>query len=218
MVIPDEKPRFRFGRLIVSRGWGQVWSRAKPGEVVEYDHRRVAARCARDAPSRVSAAPAEVQPSYGRPVAGPAGERPEGEQLIRRHVGLIDATAWEAPFPLHVERRDDLPCFDRMRYVRSEPGERVEDRVPDIFLAIVPVSVPESVRGVLRVDGQRDFARWREARIRHGVQDAVEERLLRMLAPLPIVPGPLEIVDGRTDVEVPSVVRLDGLARSGREI
>src|SRR2546425_5367541 len=92
MVIPDEKPRFRFGRLIVSRGWGQVWSRAKPGDVVEYDHRRVAARCARDAPSRVSAAPAEVQPSYGRPVAGPSGERPEGEQLFfffssrRRHT------------------------------------------------------------------------------------------------------------------------------------
>src|SRR5256885_4744476 len=138
---------------------GTVWSRAKPGEVVEYDHRRVAARCARDAPSRVSAAPAEVQPSYGRPVAGPSGERPEGEQLVRRHIGLIDAAAREAPLPLHVERRDDFPRFDRMGHVRSKARERLQDRIPDLFLAIVPISVPEAVRGVLRVDGQREFSR-----------------------------------------------------------
>src|SRR3989454_8415155 len=55
-------------------------------------------------------------------------------------------------------------------------------------------------------------------RSHHGVQDAVEERLLRRLAPLRIVPCALEVVDGRADVQVPFVVRLHGLTGSGREI
>src|SRR2546427_5320166 len=50
------------------------------------------------------------------------------------------------------------------------------------------------------------------------MQDAVEERFGRRPAPLRIVPGALEVVDGWADVQVPSVVRLERLAGSGREI
>src|SRR2546427_6535517 len=50
------------------------------------------------------------------------------------------------------------------------------------------------------------------------MQDAIEEWFGGRPAPLRIVPGPLEVVDGRADVQVPSVVRLDRLAGSGREI
>src|SRR5881296_862289 len=76
----------------------------KSGEVLEGDHRRIAARSPGDASSRMGAAATEVQSPHGRPVAGPSRHRSEGEQLVRGHVGLIDAATGEAPLPLHVER------------------------------------------------------------------------------------------------------------------
>src|SRR5438128_12249526 len=50
------------------------------------------------------------------------------------------------------------------------------------------------------------------------MQDAIEEWFGGRACPLRVVPGSLEVVDGSADVQVPSVVRLDRLARSGREI
>src|SRR5438445_355410 len=91
MAISDEKPRgFR--------------SRPKSGEVLEDDHRRVATWCPGDAAAGMRAAPAEVQPPNGRPIAGPSGYRSEGEQLVRGHVSLVDAAPREAPLSFHVER------------------------------------------------------------------------------------------------------------------
>src|SRR2546425_13134729 len=91
MAVSDEKPR-------------SIRSRAKSVEVLEDDHRRVVARCPCDAATGMRAAAAEVQPPDGRPIARPSGYRSEGEQLVRGHVGLVDAAAGEAPLPLHVER------------------------------------------------------------------------------------------------------------------
>src|SRR5213078_1912421 len=112
--------------------------------------------------SGMRAAPAEVQSGHRGPVRRPTGEWPEGEELVRGHVDLIDASAGQTPFPFHVEGREDLPPLDRMSEIRSERDEGLEDCVANFFLPIVPGPGPQPVRRVLRVHRQRGFARRRQ--------------------------------------------------------
>src|SRR5439155_1306328 len=107
-------------------------------EILEDHHGRVPTGGSGDAPSGMRAAPAEVQSGDRGPIGRPTGERPEGEELVRGHVDLIDASGGQTPFPFHVEGREDLSPLDRMSEIRSERGEGLEDRVADLLLPIVP--------------------------------------------------------------------------------
>src|SRR5205823_1390497 len=107
-------------------------------EILEDHHGRVPTGGSGDAPSWMRAAPAEVQSGDRGPIGRPTGERPEGEELVRGHVDLIDASAGQTPFPFHVEGRENLSPLNRMSEIRSERGEGLEDRVADLLLPIVP--------------------------------------------------------------------------------
>src|SRR5438046_8644482 len=91
-------------------------------EILKDHHGRVPPGGSGDAPSRMRAAPADVQSGDQGPIGRPTGERPEGEELVRGHVDLIDASAGQTPFPFHVEGREDLPPLDRMSGIWSERG------------------------------------------------------------------------------------------------
>src|SRR5207244_12997161 len=119
-----------------------------------------------------------------------------------------DAASGWATGTLHVERRTPLLLLDGVPDVRCERGQRLEDRVPDLLLPVVPRSAVQPIRRVLRVDGERDFAGRCETRVRHGVQDAIQERLPGRFTPFRVVPCALQVIDGRTDVDVASVVRV----------
>src|SRR5207237_9243253 len=71
---------------------------------------------------------------------------------------------------------------------------------------------------VLRVRRQRGFARRRQTGIRYRMEDAVQERFPRGLAPFRVVPGLLQVLDGRTDVDISAMMRLDRLPRPAREV
>src|SRR5437667_8107571 len=118
-------------------------------EILEDHHGRVPTGGSGDAPSWMRAAPAEVQSGDRGPIRRPTGERPEGEELVRGHVDLIDASAGQTPFPFHVEGRENLSPLNRMSEIRSERGEGLEDRVADLLLPIVPGPGPQPVRRVL---------------------------------------------------------------------
>src|SRR5439155_594043 len=117
-----------------------------------------------------------------------------------------------------VEGREDLPPLDRMSEIRSERDEGLEDCVANFFLPIVPGPGPQPVRRVLRVHRQRGFARRRQTGIRYRMEDAVQERFPRGLAPFRVVPGLLQVLDGRTDVDISAMMRLDRLPRPAREV
>src|SRR5438874_13701299 len=89
-------------------------------EILEDHHGRVPTGGSGDAPSGMRADPAEVQSGDRGPIRRPTGERPEGEELVRGHVDLIDASAGQTPFPFHVEGRENLSPLNRMSEIRSE--------------------------------------------------------------------------------------------------
>src|SRR6266480_1924682 len=119
-------------------------------EILEDHHGRVPTGGSGDAPSGMRAAPAEVQSGDRGPIRRPTGERPEGEELVRGHVDLIDASAGQTPFPFHVEGRENLSPLNRMSGIRSERGGGLEERVADILLPIVPGPCPQAVRRASR--------------------------------------------------------------------
>src|SRR3989475_12643796 len=84
-----------------------------PLQILQGHHRGVSARSPRHPAARMRAAPAQVETLDGRAVGGPARDRSQGEQLVRRHVGLVDAASGQAPGPLHVERPYPFPLLDR---------------------------------------------------------------------------------------------------------
>src|SRR5881396_2396272 len=108
-----------YGPIGRSKRKGHLLDRSH-SKVPKDHHGRVPAGRSRDAPSGMRAAPAEVQSGHRGPIGRPTGERPEGEELVRGHVDLIDASAGQTPFPFHVEGRENLSPLNRMSEIRSE--------------------------------------------------------------------------------------------------
>src|SRR5438309_7954727 len=62
-------------------------------QVLQGHHRGVSAWGPRHPAARMGAAPAQVEALYGSAVGRPPRDRSQGEQLVRRHVGLVDAAS-----------------------------------------------------------------------------------------------------------------------------
>src|SRR5882762_1128993 len=60
-------------------------------EILQNGDGRVSSRRSGHAAPRMGAAPAEIQAVDRCPISGPARNGSKGEELVRRHVGLIDA-------------------------------------------------------------------------------------------------------------------------------
>src|SRR3990170_3942237 len=82
--------------------------------------RRVVSRRAHDAASGMGSRSAEVQVLDRRAILGPARDRPEEEELVRRELAVEDVPAREAELPLQIQRRQYLAVEDRLGQVRRE--------------------------------------------------------------------------------------------------
>src|SRR5262245_6471714 len=130
--------------------------------LLQYPHRRIPARRAHDSSSGMRRGAAHVELSDRRAVLCPAGRGAQEEQLFERQLPLKDVALGQAPLALEIERRDDLAMKNDVADVRCVLGERVDDRIPELLLMVVPRALFQMVGSVLHEARHDVLARRRD--------------------------------------------------------
>src|SRR5215217_462555 len=187
--------------------------------VVRYHYLRgVEPRDAHDAAAGVGARAAEVETAHGRLVACELRGRPEGEQLVERHLPLEDVAPDEAEALLEVVGREDLALDHRVLEVRRVLCEGVHDPVPQsLARAVVPAPAPRLVGGVLHEAGHYMPALRSDGWVRGRRYHRIYHGPLRDAPVLGVVPRLLQVLEGRADHDL-RVLRPELLARHRHKI
>src|SRR5258707_4290238 len=115
--------------------------REESSEVADDFADGVGARGSRQAVARMRAGTAEIKPTNRRFVTRPIENRPHGEELIERKLGVENVAAGKAINSFQIQRRDYLNGFDEARKIPSVGGERPGDGGTQLAAAHVPVPV-----------------------------------------------------------------------------
>src|SRR5712664_1896178 len=113
--------------------------RGESSEVTDDFAGGVGAGGAGEAVAGMRAGAAEKKAADGRFVARPIENGAHGEKLIEREFAVKNVASSETVGCFEIFGRDDLHVFDEIGQVRRVSGESLDDGVPQVIAARVPV-------------------------------------------------------------------------------
>ena len=143
---------------------------------------RVSARQAGHAAAGMGARTAQVHAGDGRPVARVAGHRTHVEELVQRHLAVIEIAFGKTVEALEIRRRQHAPLQHDIPDARRERGERIDHPVREGLPLRVPIARAQLVRRVLRRDRHEVLTLGRQARIAQRGDADVQQRISRTSA------------------------------------
>src|SRR5436853_1319749 len=174
----------------------------KPAPVAKDLSGGVVSRCPAHAATRMGPRSAEVEAVHGSPVAGPPGDGPEDEELVQRHLPVIDVALREAESAFQIRGGQHLPRDDELLETGHVIFEDADDTIGESFPSVLPRAWSQVVRSVLDQRGQDVLSRRRESRIHDRRDEDVEEGAAGRAPILRFVLRPFEILDRGADPEV----------------
>src|SRR6266851_4801264 len=134
-------------------------------------------------------------------VARPIENGAHSEKLIEREFAVKNVASSETVGRFEILGRDDLHVFDEIGQVRRVSGESLDDGVPQVIAARVPVPFFQLEWRELNIGGKDVLAVRSQRRIENRGDGDVEPGGFREIAVLGGIEGALEVVDFGADVD-----------------
>src|SRR5690349_15418346 len=97
--------------------------------------------------------PAEIKPLRGRSISRPSQQRAEGESRTQCVLTMKDMPPTEAAPALQCERSQHVTMNNQIAESRNVCGKRLNDNRTEFIPALVPITILESIRRVLNMNG-----------------------------------------------------------------